>query len=109
MCGKFTNDNKKQKVSLGFKIRIYETVMLHGSETWTLTKRQEMKIQVWERKILRKIFGGRKTEGRWERRSNTEIYELFNEPAMDEVVRSRRLQWLGRMERMDDSRTVKGI
>ena len=68
-----------------------------------------MKIQVWERKILRKIFGGRKTEGGWERRSNNETYELFNEPTIEEVVRSKRLQWLGHMERMDDSRTVKRI
>ena len=95
------------------KIRIYKTVirptMLDGSETWTLTKREETKIQVWERKILRKIFGGRKTEGGWERRSNIEIYELFNEPAIDEVMRSKKLQWLGHMETMDDLRTMKGI
>ena len=46
--------------------------MIYGSEIWTFTKREETKIQVWERKILRKIFGGRKTEGGWERRSNTD-------------------------------------
>ena len=48
-------------------------------------------------------------EGGWERRSNNEIYELFNELTIEKVVRSKRLQWLGHMERMDNSRTVKGI
>ena len=70
---------------------------------------EETKIQIWEGKILRKIFGGRKTKGGWQRRSNTEIYELFNEPTIDEVVRSKRLQWLEHMERMQDLKTVKGM
>ena len=48
-------------------------------------------------------------EGGQEGRSNTEMYELFNEPTIYQVVRSKRLQWLGHMERMDDSRTVKGM
>ena len=45
----------------------------------------------------------------WREEDQTEIYELFNEATIDEVVRSRRLQWLEDMERMDDSKTVKGI
>ncbi|KAF2883688.1 hypothetical protein ILUMI_22483 [Ignelater luminosus] len=39
--------------------------------------------------------------------SNKEIYELFNEPLIDAVVKSRRLQWLGHSERMDNTRNIK--
>ena len=54
---------RNKELSWGSKKRINKTVirstMLYGSETWTLTIREEVKIQVWKRKF----FGGRKTEG----------------------------------------------
>ena len=43
---------RNKELSWGSKIRIYKTVirptMLYGSETWTLTKREETKIQIIE-------------------------------------------------------------
>ena len=43
---------RNKELSRGSKIRTYKTVirptMLYGSETWTLSKREETKIQVWE-------------------------------------------------------------
>ena len=47
------------------------------------------------KKNASEVFWG---EEGWERRSNIEIYELLNKPTIDEVVRSKRLQWLGHME-----------
>jgi hypothetical protein len=48
------------------KIRIYRTVVrimvVCGCETWVLTKKSEIKLEAWERKMLRKIFRGARIE-----------------------------------------------
>lgn len=42
------------------KLQIYKTVIqpviLYGAEIWILTKKSEMKLVVFENKILRRIF-----------------------------------------------------
>lgn len=38
-----------------------------------------------------------------------EIYELFNEPSLSEVVKMKRLTWLGDLKNMDNTRVVKRI
>ena len=44
-------------------------VVLYGCETWSLTLREEMKLRVFENKMLRRIFGPRSDEvtGDWRR------------------------------------------
>jgi hypothetical protein len=43
------------------KIRIYKTiilpVVLYGCETWSLTLREEHTLWVFEKRVLRRIFG----------------------------------------------------
>jgi len=45
-------------------IKIYGTitmsVVLYGCETWSLTRREEKKLRVFENVVLRRIFGPRK-------------------------------------------------
>lgn len=104
---------RSKEVSKKTKIRVYKSVLrptlLYGSETWVMNKRTQTKIEAWERKILRRIYGGKRTEEGWERRTNAEVYGLFSEPIISDVVRSRRLQWAGHLERMESERLVKTI
>jgi len=48
-------------LSTKLKIQVYMTlirpVVLYGSETWTLRKVEETRLAVFERKILRRIYG----------------------------------------------------
>jgi hypothetical protein len=50
-----------QSISLGTKCLIYKTlirpVVMYGAECWVLTKKDELQVAVFERKVLRKIFG----------------------------------------------------
>jgi len=43
------------------KIKIYRTiilpVVLYGCETWSLTLREERRLRVFEKRLLRRIFG----------------------------------------------------
>jgi hypothetical protein len=50
-----------QSISLGSKCLIYKTlirpVVTYGAECWVLTKKDKLQVAVFERKVLRKIFG----------------------------------------------------
>ena len=47
---------------------------VYGSETWVLTKSDEAILGVFERKILRAIFGPTNNKGEW--RIKYELYTL---------------------------------
>jgi hypothetical protein len=52
-----------RETSRAAKIRIYRTVVrlavVYGCETWVLTKKSEIKLEAWERKMVRTIVRGR--------------------------------------------------
>jgi hypothetical protein len=47
-------------------IKIYKTiilpVVLYGCETWSLTLREEHRLRVFENRVLRRIFGSKRTK-----------------------------------------------
>ena len=53
------------------KITIYRTiilrVVLYGCETWSLTLREELRLRLFENRVLRRIFGPKREEeiGEW--------------------------------------------
>ena len=53
-------------LSKNLKTKIYRTiilpVVLYGCETWSLTRREERKLKVFENMVLRRIFGPRRDE-----------------------------------------------
>lgn len=93
------------------KLAIYRTVIrpivMYGSETWTLTKENGRALLVWERRVLRKIFGAVKERDRWRIRSNAELMELYGEPDIVCAIKKGRLRWLGHIERMEPCRLPK--
>jgi hypothetical protein len=56
------------------KIRLYLTlirpVLTYGAETWAATESELQKLLVFERKILRKIYGPVKDRDNWRIRTN---------------------------------------
>jgi len=53
-------------LSKNLKIKIYRTiilpVVLYGCENWSLKQREERKLRVFEKMVLRRIFGPRRDE-----------------------------------------------
>jgi hypothetical protein len=64
------------------KFTIHKTlicsVLLYGSETWALTKREECQLLVIERKVLRTIYDPKIENGVLRRRNNHEVDKEFN-------------------------------
>ena len=77
------------------------------SETWDLNKNICKQLAIYERKILRRIFGAIETEDGWRARYNDELYELYKEADLETHIRCQRLRWLGHIIRMENTRKVK--
>ena len=63
---------------------------------------------VFERKILRKIFGPNNENGIWRIKTNQELDEIIKHNIIN-FIRAQRLSWLGHIERMQGTRMVKAI
>jgi hypothetical protein len=83
------------------KVRIYKTiilpVVLYGSETWSLTVREERKLRVFENRVLRRIFGPKRDRvmGGWRKLHNKELHDLYSSPSIIRIIKSRRMRWTG--------------
>jgi hypothetical protein len=70
-------------LSRNVEIKIYRTVIfsvvLNGCETWLLTLREERRLRVLEKRVLRRIFGLRRDEVTGESRKlhNEELNDLY--------------------------------
>ena len=60
-------------------------IVLYGSETWSLTLREERKLRVSENMVLRRRFGPRRDEvtGEWRRLHNEELNDLSSSPKIE--------------------------
>lgn len=104
---------KSKVTSRSLKLRIYKTIIrpivVFASEVWTLRTIEIQKLEVWERKVLRKIFGGKKINNIWERRTNQELKELYKEPSIIGTIKAQRVRWMGHLMRMPEKRLPKKL
>jgi hypothetical protein len=61
----------------------------------------------WERKILRKIYGPTKENGQWRIKTNAELITKYKSQDTVTVIKIRRLEWLGHVIRMEETKSVK--
>jgi hypothetical protein len=78
---------------------------LYGSETWSLREIEEHRFMIFERKVLRNIYGPVKDEitGEWRRRKNIELGTLYCSSDTLEVTRNRRIRCAGHARRSQNS------
>jgi hypothetical protein len=81
-CHSVQNLLSSHLLSKNVKVQLYKTislpVVLYGSETWSLTVREEYKLRVFENRVLRRIFGpkGDGVTGGWRKLHNEELHNL---------------------------------
>jgi hypothetical protein len=105
---------KSKALKRSSKLKIYKSlirpVVTYGCEAWTLPNRDEQNLRIFERRILRKIFGPVQNEdGSWRVRMNYELNELIGNADIVRFIKIRRMAWLGHVMRMADKRTPKRI
>ena len=64
-------------------------------------------LGVFERRVLRTIFGGVQENGVWRRRMNHELARLYGEPSIQKVAKAGRIRLAGHIARMPDSYPAK--
>jgi hypothetical protein len=59
--------------------------------------REERRLRVFEKMVLRRIFGPKRDEmtGEWRRLHNKELYALYSTANIFRLIKSRKLRWVG--------------
>ena len=83
--------------------------MSYGAEAWTLTKKEEQALLIFERKIFRRIYGSKYENGEWESRTNRELGEMSKGENIVKWIKVQRISWLGHLERMEEDRMHQKI
>jgi hypothetical protein len=90
---------RSKAVSRTTKIRMYKTitrpVVLCGSEARCLTANGEKSLRIWERKLLRKIFGPICVAGYWRSRTDEEVRQLYGELGIVIEIERRKIEMAG--------------
>jgi len=65
---------------------------------------------VFEKKVLRRIFGPTKERGgTWRIKTNDELDELIRHKNIINYIKAERLSWVGHLHRMPEDRMVKSV
>ena len=88
---------------------VIRPIATYASETWVLKETTIQKLLVFERRILRRIFGPTKENQIWRVKPNEELDMLIKHKNIINYINAQRLSWFGHVQRMPDTRTVKKI
>ena len=81
-------------LSKNLKFKIYRTitlpVVLYGCETSSLTLREELRLMVFENRVLTRLFGPKRDEvtGEWRKLHNEDMNDVYPLPTIVRVVKS---------------------
>ena len=88
------------KLSLYIRNRLFNayvrSIFFYNSELWSTNKKVCNIIDVFQRRLYRKILQIKYPEVI----SNTELYARFKEKPWSELIRERRLRWIGHLHRL---------
>jgi hypothetical protein len=83
----------KKKKKKGIYRSIIRPTVMYGVATWCLAANNRNSLQVWERKVLRKIYGHVCENGECRIDKNTELMELYDKLYIVTEVKRMRLRW----------------
>ena len=86
-------------------------VVLYGCETWSLTLREVRKKNVFENRVLRRIFGSKRDEitGEWRKLYNEELNDLNSSSDNFRVIKLKKMRWAGHVARMGRGEAYTGF
>jgi hypothetical protein len=83
-------------------------VVLYGCDTWLFTLRKERRLRVLENRVPRKIFGPMRDEVTeyWRKFHTEELNDPYSSINIFRIIKSRRMRWVGHVERMGDRKGI---
>ena len=81
--------------------------MLYGKEAWTLTKKEEQALLIFERKICRRIYCPKYENGEWKNLDDREQEGKSKGEYIIKCIKGQRVSWLGNLQRMEEDRMPK--
>jgi len=77
-------------------------------ETCSLILGEENKMRVFEKRVLKRIFGSKRYDvtGEWRKLFNEELNDLYLSSNIVRVIKSRRTKWVVHVARMWEERGV---
>jgi hypothetical protein len=92
----------KKNVNVKTVKNIILPVVLYGYETWSLMLRVGLRLKVFQKRVLRRIFGTKKDEIKrgWRKLHNEELHNLRSSPNINRMLKSRWIKWIGHIARM---------
>jgi len=86
-----------------------KTVATCEGESWTLNTDFAKRLATFERKVLRRMFGGINLSENWRRRYNKELTQLCGDIDTLSFANIRLLNWIGRVNTMGSKRKVSQV
>jgi hypothetical protein len=98
----FKNKSISKKLKLRLTNTITDETLTYASEIWTLTIRDRKQLNIFERRVYRRISGPvyDKEKENWRILTNKETYASVKKPTTIETVRLNRLCWFGYLQRV---------
>ena len=100
---------RRKELSRSTKLKVVNTTVMptltYSCETWSLSKRQQSKVQATQMNVLRRIEGVR----RLDRVRNVDVREKQRQEGVLDMVKSRQEKRKIRMDEMNLERTTKKI
>jgi len=86
-------------------------MLTYASETWTLTKKDRKQLNIFERKVYRRILGPLydSEKENWRILTNKETYARVKKPTIIETIRLNRLCWFGLVQRVEGNSIPKRV
>jgi hypothetical protein len=83
-------------------------VVLYGCETSSLTLREECRLRLFQNRVLRKIFEPKRDEvtREWRKLHNVELNDLYCPTNIIQVIKWRRIRWMGHASGTGERRGV---
>jgi hypothetical protein len=102
---------KSKLVTKDSKLKLYKSVIRpivsYASETWVPKESSIQEVLVFERKMLRKVFGPTRENQLWRIKTNDELDKFIKHQNIMNHIKGLRLGWFGHVQRMPDSGIVK--
>jgi hypothetical protein len=98
-------------LKLRLKNTIIDKTLIYASETWKLAKRSRKQMNIFERKVYRRILGPvyDNENKNWRILTNKEMNASVKKPIITETIRLNRLRWFGHVQKMEENRIPKRL